>query len=97
MAGNGRSGRERDHETIDYRMRVWANQAPQGTPVADIAARLRISKAALNQMVLRERRANNPLAVYHASYVEPGSGQQPDRARDRLRLITARRSAEPGT
>ena len=80
-----RPGRRRDEETIDYRMRVWAQLAPTGELVADIAARLRMSRAALNQMVLRERARKNPLAVYHAHYRQPGGGPMPLRARTRQR------------
>lgn len=59
-------GRHPDREITEYRMEVWKRLAPRGVLVADIAAQLRMTRVALDQLVYRQRKAGNPLAVYHA-------------------------------
>jgi hypothetical protein len=59
-------GRCPDPETTEHRMKVWKELALRGVRVADIAERLRMTRVALDQLVYRQRKAGNPLAVYHA-------------------------------
>lgn len=55
-----------DQDTIDHRMRIWKELARKGERVAVIAAQLRMTRAALDQLVYRQRKAGHPDAVYHA-------------------------------
>ncbi|GAA2327431.1 hypothetical protein GCM10010170_003140 [Dactylosporangium salmoneum] len=71
----GRRGRPPgpDADTI-LRLEEWARLAPRGRPVAEIAAAIGMTRAALDQMVCRARRRGDPLAVYHPLAVLPGQG-----------------------
>ena len=62
-----RPGRIRDQGTAEYRIGVWKRQASIGIPVADIAARLGMTRVALDQFICRERRGGNPDAILHLS------------------------------
>lgn len=55
-----------DPELAAHRLAVWRDHALRGTPVDDIAARLGLKRATLDQFVYRHRKAGNPLAVHHA-------------------------------
>lgn len=59
-------GRMPDVELIEYRLTVWRFMALGGAPVDSIAERLGISRRSLDQLVYRQRKAGNPLAVHHA-------------------------------
>ena len=87
----------RDEDTIRDRLIVWKRLATAGVPVDRIAAELRISRAALDQTVHRERLRGNSDAVYHALAARPGTGmprarREADRKR-RLRLARLREGA----
>jgi hypothetical protein len=49
------------------RLMVWKRLASRGVLVADIAHQLGMKRAALDQFVVRARKAGHPDAVYHAS------------------------------
>jgi hypothetical protein len=85
-----------DPETIEYRMRMWKQLAPRGVRVADIADRLRMTRAALDQMVYRQRKAGNPLAVYHADACFADPDPSPRRLALRLRARKRDRSRRRG-
>lgn len=53
------------------RLARWRRLASTGTPVADIAAAIGVSRDALDQMVCRARRHGHPDAILH-----PNSGFQ---------------------
>ena len=86
--------RHRDHEVMDYRLSEWKRLARQGILVADIAARLGMSRAALDQMLCRARRRGHPDAVYHADArfksPTPTRRQVLERDRKRRRRLRAR-------
>lgn len=65
-------GRPRDAALLDERLAVWRREALERTAVAEIAARLGMTRAALNKMVERARAAGHRDAVYHGS----GSGRR---------------------
>ena len=79
----------RDEDMIRDRLIVWKRLATAGVAVDQIAAGLRISRAALDQTVYRERRRGNPDAVYHAMAVLPGTGT-PRSRREAVRKRMAR-------
>lgn len=55
-----------DTDMINYRLGVWKRLAVLGVPAAEIADRLNMKLAALNQLVYRQRKRGHPSAVYHA-------------------------------
>ncbi len=88
------AGRARDDELIGRRLAVWSALAPQGVRVDDIAARLGMSRAALDQLIHRERASGNPAAVYHLNghpRVPDGDRSLPTRLRNRRERERRRR------
>ena len=60
--------------TTHTRLNTWAQLAPLGVPVADIAHRLGITRRTLDRLVTRARAAHDPRAVYHRDAHLPGTG-----------------------
>ncbi len=60
-----RGGGITDTGLIDDRLIVWKREARKGTLVADIARMLGMTRAALDQLVHRQRKAGHPDAVLH--------------------------------
>lgn len=81
-------GRHRDHEIVEYRLRVWRELCRRGWRVDDIAEHLNMKRDALDQFLYRERKAGNPAAIYHpdACFVNPNPS-----ARQLAKRIAARR------
>lgn len=53
------------YEDTLIRLRRWRQLASTGMPVAEIAAAIGVSRAALDQMVVRARRHGHPDAIRH--------------------------------
>lgn len=70
--GMPRRGRLPDREREEERLQVWRRGAMIGTRVADIAAQLGMSRAALDQCVQRARRRGHPDAIVHL-WAVPGA------------------------
>lgn len=62
-----RPGRFVDEEITSQRLKVWRRRALMGDLVEDIAAELRMNRAALDQFIVRARKRGHPDAVYHAA------------------------------
>lgn len=60
-----RLGRPVDPEIKARRLTAWKTLALRGVPVAEIAHQLGISRPTLDRFIVRARKRNHPLAVYH--------------------------------
>lgn len=65
--GSGRSGRRLNVDTVTHRLATWRRLAVDGVAVHIIAGQLGITTRALEQFILRQRRAGHPDAVLHGS------------------------------
>ena len=64
----------RPHADTAIRLARWRRLAPDGRHMDDIAAELGMSRAALDKLLERARRAGHPDAVPHARSSIPGIG-----------------------
>lgn len=89
-------GRYADREITEHRLRTWRRLSGEGLRVADIAVHLRMTRAALDQLVYRQRKDGNPLAVYHpdARFTDPDPSPRKLAARLAARHRDRRRTAE---